>query len=85
MVLDIGEKIHEQMISTDDAFNTYEEVDQYIIVPTFTDKYPLDGKKSREGFSYKSIQIPNGWQVMNYLNGLKKIKIDLIQYEPFTC
>ena len=49
-----GEKMHEQMISTDDALNTYEEDDQYIILPTFTDKYILKGKKVGKGFSYKS-------------------------------
>ena len=49
-----GEKIHEQMISAEDSFNTYEEDDQFIIIPTFIKNSPIKAKKVEEGFSYVS-------------------------------
>ncbi len=49
-----GEKIHEQMISAEDSFSTYEENDRYIIMPSFKKNFPIKAKKIEEGFSYAS-------------------------------
>lgn len=55
-----GEKLHEYMISTDDARNTLEFEDYYIIQPDFVwwekDQYMAEngGKKVAEDFSYSS-------------------------------
>lgn len=55
-----GEKLHEYMISEEDARNTVEYEDYYVIQPEFTwwskDKYinQNGGKKLPEGFSYNS-------------------------------
>lgn len=55
-----GEKLHEYMISEEDARNTVEYEDYYVIQPEFTwwskDKYinQNGGKKLPDGFSYNS-------------------------------
>ncbi len=54
-----GEKLHEQMISSEDSFSTYEYRDYYKILPQINDwaKDNLrikDGKKVPEGFVYSS-------------------------------
>ena len=54
-----GEKLHEQMISSEDSFSTYEYQDYYKILPQINDwaKDNLrikDGKKVPEGFVYSS-------------------------------
>lgn len=52
-----GEKIHEQMISIDDAECTLENDDYYIIIPhkdNFGLKVEYKGKKVHKGFSYSS-------------------------------
>jgi len=54
-----GEKLHEQMISKEDAFYTYEYSDYYKILPAINewascDKRIQNGKKVIEGFSYTS-------------------------------
>lgn len=54
-----GEKLHEQMISPEDSYSTYEYEDYYKILPTISkiNKDPLrikDGKLVPEGFSYTS-------------------------------
>lgn len=54
-----GEKLHEQMISKEDSFYTYEYGDYYKIIPAIyknsseTDRIK-DGEKCPEGFSYSS-------------------------------
>ena len=55
-----GEKIHEEMITQSDAFNTYDLGKYYVILPTVTN-WDLDefikafnAKKVPEGFSYNS-------------------------------
>ena len=56
-----GEKIHEQMIGSEDSFSTYEYEDHFKILPTIND-WSLDpnriksGKKVPEGFTYDSGQ-----------------------------
>jgi len=54
-----GEKIHEQLISEEDAFYTYEYEDYYKILPVINNwssskSYIKNGKKVAEGFSYSS-------------------------------
>lgn len=54
-----GEKIHEYMISEEDARNTYEYDDYYKILPAIYDWHHCSerigsGKKCQEGFSYTS-------------------------------
>lgn len=57
-----GEKLHEVMISSDDARNTLEFEDCYIIKPDFkwwdNNNY-LEGKRVPEGFFYNSNTNPN--------------------------
>jgi UDP-N-acetylglucosamine 4,6-dehydratase (inverting) len=54
-----GEKLHEQMISTEDSFSTYEYLDYYKILPAINawchdENRIKDGKKVAEGFVYTS-------------------------------
>ena len=54
-----GEKLHEQMISSDDSYSAYEYFDYYKILPQINEwgKDNLrikDGKKVSEGFVYSS-------------------------------
>lgn len=54
-----GEKLHEQMISAEDSFHTYEYPEHYKILPAINgwDETPeriKDGKKVAEGFVYAS-------------------------------
>ena len=55
-----GEKIHEEMITQSDAFNTFDLGKYYVILPTVTnwdlDEFikAFDAKKVPEGFSYNS-------------------------------
>jgi UDP-N-acetylglucosamine 4,6-dehydratase/5-epimerase len=58
-----GEKLHEQMISEEDSFFTYEYSDHYKILPAINnwgtcEKRIKDGKKVPEGFSYTSNNNP---------------------------
>ncbi|MBL6693279.1 MAG: UDP-N-acetylglucosamine 4,6-dehydratase (inverting) [SAR86 cluster bacterium] len=55
----LGEKIHEQMISAEESYTTYEYQNYYKILPQFndwgTDKNRIkDGSKVKEGFIYSS-------------------------------
>jgi UDP-N-acetylglucosamine 4,6-dehydratase len=51
-----GEKLHEMMISADDARTTVDLGDRYAIEPAFAEyaRAPLEGKPLPEGFSYAS-------------------------------
>ena len=51
-----GEKLHEMMISADDARTTVDLGDRYAIEPAFAEyaRQPLKGKALPEGFSYAS-------------------------------
>ncbi|WP_334160786.1 UDP-N-acetylglucosamine 4,6-dehydratase (inverting) [Phenylobacterium sp.] len=51
-----GEKLHEMMISADDARSTVDLGDRYAIEPAFVDytREPLQGGRLVEGFSYAS-------------------------------
>jgi len=51
-----GEKLHEMMISSDDARTTVDLGDRYVIEPAFAEytRAPLDGGQVPESFSYAS-------------------------------
>ena len=63
-----GEKMHEEMITSSDSFNTLEYKDYYVILPSTTDflswkikdfiknKKNGDCMKCKEGFSYNSLE-----------------------------
>jgi UDP-N-acetylglucosamine 4,6-dehydratase (inverting) len=55
-----GEKLHEQMISEEDSFNTFEYPDHYKILPSINNwstsiERIKDGKKVPDSFSYTSL------------------------------
>ncbi|MDR7152329.1 UDP-N-acetylglucosamine 4,6-dehydratase (inverting) [Hydrogenophaga palleronii] len=59
-----GEKLHEQMISTEDAYYTYEYPEHYKILPAINGWHECkerikDGQKVPEGFSYTSDNNPS--------------------------
>lgn len=65
-----GEKLHEQMISEEDAFYTYEYADHFKILPAINgwSNSPLrikNGMKVSEGFSYTSNNNPEWMSVTN--------------------
>ena len=66
-----GEKIHEQMISPEDSFSTYEYADHYKILPTINawcddPKRIKNGMKVPEGFVYTSDKNPE-WMLESSL------------------
>ena len=76
-----GEKIHEQMISKDDSYTTYEFKDFFKIIPhdeflskRIKKRMIQDGKKVKKGFSYSS-ENNNDWMTREYLR--KWIKLNL--------
>lgn len=72
-----GEKLHEEMISIEDAVQTYEFKNFYKIIPSILDKQTLslmykNGKKVKNDFSYKS-NINDKWMSsLELKNWLKK-------------
>ena len=60
-----GEKIHEEMISSSDSYNTYDIGKYFVILPTITTWKTSDfinkfnAKKVSEGFNYNSKQNSN--------------------------
>lgn len=77
-----GEKIHEKMISEEDAFFTYEYEDYFKILPNYIEKkdlinYVKNGKKVKVGFSYSSNNN-NDWVTDKQLKAnIKNIKKEL--------
>ena len=75
-----GEKLHEVMITEEDARNTYEYEDTYIIYPQF-DWWNLEkhftpgGKKVPEGFRYSSDNNTQWLSIEDLQNLLQKIDI----------
>jgi len=68
-----GEKLHEQMISAEDALYTYEYPGHFKILPSINDwgncaKRIKDGKKVAEGFVYTSDNNPD-WMGPSELEG----------------
>ena len=72
-----GEKLHEEMISVEDASFTYEFKNYYKILPSILDNRAFlamskNGKKVKDNFSYKS-NFNSNWKTSNFLrNWLKK-------------
>ncbi len=73
-----GEKLHEAMITEEDARSTYEYKDHYIIYPQFK-TWPLrikkGGKKVPEGFRYSSDKNTNWLSVEDLRKLLKTIDV----------
>ena len=72
-----GEKIHEEMITASDSFNTYDIDKYYVILPVVT-KWEIDkfinefsAKKVKPGFSYNSGTNDN-WESVSSLKKLIK-------------
>ena len=66
-----GEKLHEQMISSEDSFSTYEYSSYYKILPALNSwcddpNRIKDGKKVPEGFMYTSDKNPE-WMPVSSL------------------
>jgi len=76
-----GEKIHEEMITSSDSFNTYDLGKYYTILPPITnwdikeyvDKFKA--VKTKEGFSYNSGENKE-WETIESLRGLIKLHVD---------
>ena len=69
-----GEKLHEVMISADDARQTKELADCYIIQPAFpwwSNSNHAEGKDVSEGFSYSS-DANNDWLTIQQLQAMIK-------------
>lgn len=70
-----GEKIHEEMITASDSFNTYDLGKYYVILPTITPWKLSDftehfmAKRVPEGFSYNSGTNEN-WETVESLRSL---------------
>lgn len=76
-----GEKIHEEMITKSDSYNTYDLGKYYTILPTIT-PWDLDmfiekfkAKKVEEGFSYNS-GTNEEWESVDSLRNLIKLHVD---------
>ena len=75
-----GEKLHEKMISEDDAFYTYEYNKFYKIIPNFLNnkdlrEYIKKGVKVKKGFSYSSDNNKHWVTKKQLLNFIKEIEI----------
>jgi UDP-N-acetylglucosamine 4,6-dehydratase len=77
-----GEKIHEEMITSSDAFTTYDIGKYYVILPQITNwnleqyKIKYNAKLVPEGFSYNSGDNKE-WENVDSLKKLIKNHIDL--------
>lgn len=76
-----GEKIHEEMITPSDSYNTYDLGKYYTIIPTLPNWdlesfiHELNAKKVPEGFSYNS-GTNNEWETIDSLRSLIKKHVD---------
>ena len=72
-----GEKIHEEMITSSDSFNTYDLGKYYVILPSITNwdlnlyKKTFNAVKVQEGFSYNSGDNSQ-WETVESLRCLIK-------------
>ena len=78
-----GEKLHEQMIGTEDAPFTFEYKDHYKILPSIYDAYKDKtrigrGKKLISNFSYTSDNNEN-WMTVQQLKNWVKLESDKIE------
>lgn len=76
-----GEKLHEEMITASDSYNTYDLGKYYVLLPTKT-KWPLEdfikehgAEKVEEGFNYNS-QTNKEWETVDSLRALIKTHVD---------
>lgn len=76
-----GEKVHEEMITASDSFNTWDLGKYYVLLPTVTD-WDLDefveqtgAKKVKEGFRYNSGENEE-WETVESLRTLIKEHVD---------
>ena len=74
-----GEKLHEKMISEDDALFTYEYKDYFKILPSFLSenerkKYIKKGKNVKKGFSYSSDNNKDWISKEKLIDYIKKIE-----------
>lgn len=80
-----GEKVHEEMITSSDSYNTYDLGKYYVIVPTVPARALREFleqnnyKKVKEGFSYTSGDNSE-WETVETLRNLIKEHVD----EDFT-
>ena len=80
-----GEKIHEEMITSSDSYNTYDLGKYYVIIPTVPNwnieefKSYFNAKKVENGFNYSSGQNTE-WETVESLKKLisEYIKFDLL-------
>jgi FlaA1/EpsC-like NDP-sugar epimerase len=80
-----GEKIHEEMITSSDSYNTYDLGKYYVIIPTVPNwnieefKSYFNAKKVENGFNYSSGQNTE-WERVESLKKLisEYIKFDLL-------
>lgn len=77
-----GEKLHEQMISEEDAFYTYEYPDYFKILPSINNwatstRRIKDGKKVQDGFRYTS-DTNTDWMTTETLQAWIQANIDKI-------
>jgi UDP-N-acetylglucosamine 4,6-dehydratase (inverting) len=76
-----GEKIHEEMITASDSFNTYDLGKYFIILPSVPNFIlnefikTFEAKKVPEGFSYNSGTNPE-WETVESLKSLIKSHVD---------
>ena len=77
-----GEKLHEEMITSSDSFNTYDLGKYYTILPSVLhwnlDDFlkEFDGKKVKENFNYNSGENKE-WETVETLRELIKKHVDL--------
>jgi UDP-N-acetylglucosamine 4,6-dehydratase len=78
-----GEKLHEVLITADDASNTREQEDRYVILPSiamWTTGRPLAAKKISENFTYSSDNNPQKLTVPELLRMLAEVDPDQVRY-----
>jgi UDP-N-acetylglucosamine 4,6-dehydratase len=74
-----GEKLHEVLITRDDASNTREQGDRYVILPSiamWTTGRRSDGKKVDDGFTYSSDNNPHKLTAQELLRMLAEVEPD---------
>lgn len=67
-----GEKLHEEMVSLDDARRTFEFSDRYVVTPVLRewgDELYIEGERVPEGFSYSS-NTNSEWLSVEQLRGM---------------
>ena len=77
-----GEKLHEQMIGTEDSYFTYEYADHYKILPQICNWGPMEamikgGTKVPEGFSYTSDNNKEWMTIPELRNWIEKNRVKI--------